>query len=200
MVMTKNFAVPTKYELISIPAVSVALLFLMSAGPILKQSNINVYLFLSDRISGWIDLRLDSLNTPKMNTLVVFVLWAVVGALVYLLLWGVISAVKDFRSDISPFRRLMAPRGAASKGSLGLASARTVLRIVAALVLFAWTLYVLQAVIPYAVLLFGNALVRIDWYSPLQFIIATGLTAVSAYVFMILSRLTFLKHRLFRSF
>ena len=104
MVMSKNIFVPTKYEAVSMSAFAVFVLFALSAMPIIKQSNIDVYLFLSDRLSNWIHLRLVDLDTPLITSVVTFLLWAVVGALVYILFWAGVLVFKDIDTHISPFK------------------------------------------------------------------------------------------------
>lgn len=190
---------PTKYEAASMSAFAVFVLFALSAPPIIKQSNIDVYLFLSDRFSGWIHLRLEGLDTPLITSVVTFLLWSVVGALVYILLWAGVTVVKDLDSHISPFRRLMIPRDIKVKKSIGLALARIGVRLTACIALIAWIIYSFEAILPYAVLLFGNAFVRIDRYSPVQFIIAFLLTMAVFYVSTVLARLIALRSRVLKS-
>jgi hypothetical protein len=190
---------PTPYEAVMLTILSVAILGIFTIMPVVRNVNAPVYTFFSEKIGAFITRQLAHLNTPRITTILTFLLWATVGALAYTLMWSIGSLIRSYREDISPFHGLILPQGYSAKLSVSTRITRIIVRSIATAGLVFWAIFFLAKVLPLSVNQFVTALSQIDLLSIAGIFLAIFYMTGGLFLFIVLTRLIVLKKRVFHS-
>ena len=189
--------VPTWYELAYLFISSFAVLTFSIIVPILRQFDATNYHFIGDTTGTFIAKYLVKLNNPHLVKPITLLLWMLIGALVYLLLWVVITTFKTYEDDISPLHGLVVPRGYTRHRELTTIIARVLLRTFAGIGFIFWVVIFFGGTLPYSNATFLDSLSHLSIMSIPQVLFATVQVTVSIYAFIVLIRLLLLRKRIF---
>ena len=193
----KTLFVPSLYELEYLFITSFAVLTLALIVPALRQFDATNYHFIGDITGSFISRYLVKLNNPSLVKPITIIVWMIIGALVYLVLWMVITTFKTYGDDISPLHGLVVPRGYNRSREKHTIIARVVTRTLAVAGFIAWLVIFFGGTLPYCNAIFLTTLSHVSVLSFLKALFATVQVTVSLYTFIVLIRLVLLRKRIF---
>jgi hypothetical protein len=195
----KHTLIPTGYEVAGFTTASIALLLVITVVPIIRNVNSPTYEFMSSSIGTWLTDTIQRLNTPRITSILTFVLWALAGALFYILFWSILSLLKSYREDVDPFHGLIVPKDYRANIGLHTRIARIVVRSIAMVAFVVWIWVFFAKLLPFSVNQFVSALTTIDQLSIAGGVLAVLYVAAGLYVFAVSWRLILLRRRVFGS-
>lgn len=135
-------------------------------------------------------------NTGAAATLTTLIFWSAVGALVYMIIWGVINGFLDFYNDTTATSNYVQGQDTAREGRWHGYKGRLMFRGTSVVFGIFYILLFLQMLMPLWQELFATSVSKLGSLTGIaQFVLAVGGGIVSVHIFTILARLATLKLR-----
>lgn len=195
----KRALLPTKVEVYSLLIGCFLLLFALNTLPVIRTIDGVNYALTTEYIRGYVEKILAPTNNQQGSQILTVLLWMVIGMVMYILVWVIVSLISNYRKDIPDTKGMVLPRGYDSGSAWHETILKIIIRLLSTIFLLYWIYLLLAAILPYTSLIFINSLADFSIKSAATVLVATAMLAAAVFAMFVFARCVVLRERVFFS-